>query len=539
MSSTERSISAGARGGPALAALSGLLLALAFPRPALPAIGFVALVPFLLSCCGISTKAAIARGMICGGVFFAVLLYWIPPVMVIYGGLSWPLAGLLMGLLVGYLALSFALFAWALAAAWRTTGPAALLGAPVVWVGLELVRSRLITGFPWGLAGYSQSNNLPLLQAAAVGGIYAVSFLVLAANAGLALLLHRGTPRRARAAGGLLLLLVALSEGGGLLALRERSGDEGEQVVVAAIQGNVPEAIKWSESAVAPIVDDLERLTREAAGRGARLVVWPESASPLTFREPYRIPPDPGATPGRGGEPYAIRPRREYVGRISGLARELGLFLIAGSVDYEVRHGDLVALNSAFAIDPGGRVGPSYDKIHLVPFGEYVPLERVLFFVNRMVRGAIAGFAPGRRIETLPTPLGPAATFICYEAIFPELVRRLAAQDATILVNITNDAWFGRSAGPQQHLAMATVRAIENRRYLLRAANTGISAIVDPHGRILARADLGTRAALIGAIAPRHDRTLYARTGDLLAWACAIVSALQIAAVRAARRRPG
>jgi apolipoprotein N-acyltransferase len=538
MSSTEGAFSRSARAGPALAALSGLLLALAYPRPALPGIGLVALVPFLFSCGGIPASRAILHGLICGGVFFAVLLYWIPPVMVVYGGLSWPLAIFLAGLLVGYLALYFAVFAWLLAAAWRSSGVSALLAAPVVWVGLELVRSRLITGFPWGLAGYSQAGNLPLLQAAALGGIYAVSFLVLAANAALALLLHRGAPRRARAAGGALLALVALSEGAGLLALRGGSDDERDGVKVAAIQGNVPEAMKWSESAVAPIIDDLERLTREAAQRGARLVVWPESASPLTFREPYRVPRGDGPESGRGGASYAVRTRQDYAGRVSGLARDLRLSLIAGSVDYEMRGGELVALNSAFAIDPGG-VGPSYDKSHLVPFGEYVPLERVLFFVNRMVHGAIAGFAPGRRLEPLPTPLGRAATFICYEAIFPDLVRRLAARDAAILVNITNDAWFGQSAGPEQHLEIATVRAIENRRYLLRAANTGISAIVDPHGRIVARAALGTRAVLVGTIAPRQGRSLYSRTGDLLAWACAIVTVLQVAAAGAAQRRPG
>ncbi len=532
MSSTEGA----ARRGPALSIVSGVLLALAYPRADLGLLALVALVPFLRAIAGAPPRTALLRGYLCGSAFFAVLLYWIPRVMVVYGDLPWIIACLILALLVLYLATYVALFAWVTAASWRRVGPLSLIVAPITWVGLEILRGRLLTGFPWGLLGYSQYRDLPLLQAAAFGGIYAVSFLVLAANAGATLLLAP-VPRRTRAAGLALLVLVALAAAGGAVVLRGGgSAPEGERLRVAAIQGNVPQDTKWDPGAEGRIIMDLVRLTRQAAEGGARLVVWPESASPFSFHRPVPRPEPAGGTGGTRAA-FAIEPHREYVDLVGGLARDLGVTLIVGSVDYEVRGGEVRALNGAFLVAPDGALGPSYDKVHLVPFGEYVPLRGLLFFVNRMVQGAIAGFAPGGRLEPLPTPLGPAATFICYEAILPEVVRSIAGKGAVLLVNITNDAWFGRSAAPRQHLAMAAVRAVETRRYLVRAANTGISAIVDPYGRILERTRLETRAVLAGSVAARRDATLYNRAGDLFAWGCAILTVLQAAALRAASAR--
>ncbi|HKN48088.1 MAG TPA: apolipoprotein N-acyltransferase, partial [Candidatus Polarisedimenticolia bacterium] len=500
-------------------------------------VAFVALVPFLVTLAGAGRGAALVSGYACGGAFFFALLYWIPRVLVVYGGLSRPAAGLLLALLVFYLASYVAVFAWLLAATWRRFGPVAVLGAPVFWVGLEIARARLLSGFPWGLLGYSQYRDLPILQAATLGGIYAVSLLVMAANCGVALCVLASAPRRARVAGGALLLAVALAGCGGLLALRGAQGSRGGPAPfrVAAIQGNVSEVSKWSPGAEARILADLVRLTQEAAARGAVLVVWPESASPYSLRVPVR---EEVGESGQGAGRVTLKPAQEYVDLVSGLARDLRIGLIVGSVDYEVRGGDLSALNSAFAVGPDGSLGPSYDKIHLVPFGEYVPLQRLLFFVNRMVRGAIAGFAPGTRLVLLPTPAGPAATLICYEAIFPELVRALARRGATILVNITNDAWFGQTAAPRQHLAMAVVRAVENRRFLLRSANTGISAVVDPFGRIVEETSLETQTVLVGSVVPGGESTPYARAGDLLAWSCAILTLLHAAALRAAAAHP-
>jgi apolipoprotein N-acyltransferase len=515
-----------------LAALSGGLLALSFPRPDLGVLAFVALVPLLLTLQGVRRGAALQRGYACGAVFFTGLLYWIPRVLVVYGGLPWAAALLVLALLVFYLATYVALFAAITAASWRRFGPLALAAAPVTWVALEIVRGQALTGFPWGLIGYSQHLNLPLLQAAALGGIYAVSLLVAAAGAGIALLLLRPAPRRARPAGALLLALVGAAHAGGFAALSGGGRAEAglAAIQVAAVQGNVPQDVKWSPGSEARIITDLARLTRRAAEDGARLIVWPESASPFSFRRPV---PRGAAS----GAPIAVAPHGDYLDLVGGMARDLGIALIAGSVDYRVEGNRLEALNSAFSVGPDGTLGPSYDKVHLVPFGEYVPLRRLLFFVDPLARGAIAGFAAGARLEPLPTPAGRAATFICYEAAFPELVRRIAARDADFLVNLTNDAWYGRTSMPYQHLAMAVVRAVENRRYLVRAANTGISAIVDPYGRVTARSRLDESAVVRGAMRPRRDPTPYARAGDLLAWGCAILTALHAAAIRAAGAR--
>jgi len=203
-----------------------------------------------------------------------------------------------------------------------------------------------------------------------------------------------------------------------------------------------------------------------------------------------------------------------------------------GGVDYRIAGGLIEALNSALVVGPDGVPGAAYAKVHLVPFGEYVPLRRLLFFVDAMVEGAIAAFAPGNRVEALPTPVGRAAVFVCYEAIFPELVRRLA-READLLVNITNDGWFGRGAAPRQHLAMAAVRAVESGLDLLRAANTGISAVVDRSGRIRARTAIDETTILRGRLtAGGSGRPLYARTGDLFAWGCVILALLLGAASR-------
>jgi apolipoprotein N-acyltransferase len=520
----DRSLSRGA----ALACTSGILLALAYPSTDLGVVAFVALLPFLLSLQDAGPVPSLWRGYLFGFSFFVMLLAWIPRVMVTYGGMPPPLAWLIFLLMVFYLASYAALFALLLSSSWRRLGALSLIAAPVFWVALELARGRLLSGFPWGLLGYTQYRNVPLLQAASWGGIYAVSFLVMASNAGLALLLLRPATPRQRMSGSALLLLVLLVHAGGAVVLRAADRDPGgEEVPVAAIQPNVPQDRKWSPGAEAQILSDLVRLTREASG--ARLIVWPESASPFSFRRPVRA----------GGTGFMIETDEAYSGVVAGLARALGATLIVGSVDYAADAGVLHAFNSAFAIGPDGSVLGTYDKIHLVPFGEYVPLHRLLFFVDRLAQGAIADFSPGTRLEPLPAPGGSAATSICYEAIFPELVRRIAARDAVYLVNITNDAWFGKTAAPRQHLAMAVVRAAENRRYLVRAANTGISAIVDPYGRILGKTGLMESSVLRGTVRPRTDRTPYARSGDLFAWGCAILTLLHGAALRAAFLRRG
>ncbi len=515
--------------------LSGLLLALAFPRADQGWLALVALVPLLRAIAGATPARAARRGFAFGAAYFVLLLPWLISVMHRFGGLPFPVAIAILALFVAYLASYFALFAALFAAAVRRWGWIGWGLAPPFWVALELLRERLLTGFPWGSIGYTQWRNLPLLQVSAVGGVYAVSFLVVTTNAALGLLTVRTSPNRARGAALAGLALVAAAQGGGVIFLRSQdraaSAPGAGMLSVAAIQANVPQDRKWRPGEEQAIVDDLMAMTERAAQAGARIVVWPESASPLSFYVPDRLA-------SADGPKFVITPRRDFLFAVTDLARRGGITLVAGSVDYRLDEGRLRAYNSAFAITPDGTVGVPYDKAHLVPFGEYVPLQRVLFFVDGMVEGAIAAFAPGKSPHALSTPYGSAGTFVCYEAIFPELVRPLAWEGA-FLVNITNDAWFGKSGAPGQHLAMAVFRAAENRRYLLRAANTGISALVDPFGRVVKATVLNEKIVLRGELRPLSGHTFYARTGDLLAWACAIVTFLSAAALCAAFLRPG
>jgi len=519
-----------------LSLLSGCLLFLAFPPADQGWLAFVALLPLLAAAIAATPRAAAVYGLTCGAAFFSLLLHWLVGVMSRYGGLALAVAIPIFALLVIYLAAYLAAFAALVAAATARWGWRGLLLAPVFWVGLEILRGRLLTGFPWGLAGYSQWRNLLLLQTTSLGGVYVPSFVVLLANTGLALLVLRPAVRPARAAAILLLCLAGAAHAWGysiLLSFDERAAGGASMpapIRVAAIQANVAQTMKWRPGEEERIVDDLLEMTERAAREGADLVVWPESSSPLSF---YR----PALGPGGETAGVVIEPRREFLDRVTDSVRRGRFTLIAGSVDYRYEAERLRASNSAFVIGPDGRPGPSYDKVHLVPFGEYVPLGSALFFVDRMVQGAIAEFAPGRRLRPLPTPAGEAATFICYEAIFPELVRRLA-RSAAFMVNITNDAWFGRTAAPRQHLAMAVFRAPENRLWLVRAANTGISALVDPSGRVTASTPLEVQTVLSGSIEPRTGATWYARAGDGFAWACAMLTLVSGAALRAAPPRP-
>jgi apolipoprotein N-acyltransferase len=302
-------------------------------------------------------------------------------------------------------------------------------------------------------------------------------------------------------------------------SLQLRSGENGEAAVrVAVVQANVPQDRKWNGAWAGKILAQHERLTEQAAAGGATLVLWPESSSPFPIAVPVSA---------AGGD---IRPNTEYRERLEFLAKRLGISLLFGTVDYRKSKGQVRPVNAAALIRSDGSWGETYAKMHLVPFGEYVPLSGILGFVNRLVSGAIGDFVPGEKAVVGSVGSLRVGTAICYEMIFPELVRRFAESGATLLVNLTNDAWFGTSAGPYQHFQMVRVRAVENGRYVLRAANTGISAVVDPRGRVVASTGLMEERILEGTIAPERVKSFYTRHGDVFAILCAILAAAAVAA---------
>jgi apolipoprotein N-acyltransferase len=509
--------SAGHQGRAFVAAVfSGVLLALSFPAHGHPAVAWMALAPLLVTLHDLHTlhlhrrrslPLAFGLGLTTGAVHFAGMLPWLTQVMTEFGGASLPVGVLLNGLLVAYLALFPAVFAVIMVLLCSRFGEWALLAAGPVWLTTELGRLWLFGGFPWELLGYSQTSVLPVAQLASLFGVHGVTLLVVFVNSALVLALVG--PGRHRVP----LLAVA----GGLLGVVvwfgawRLSGDhllrDGSPLVVGLVQGNIAQANKWDPAMRQTILRRYLDLSRQAGADGAQLIVWPESAVPFSFEE------DPD------GE--AVRQ----------LARETGAHLLFGSTEHE-RDPVPRSFVAAFVLRPDGETAGVYHKRHLVPFGEYVPFRSLLFFVSPLVDMA-TDFSPGA--TPLLLPIGPhlIGTAICYEIIYPALVRSFVRQGGQLLTTITNDAWYGRSAAPHQHFQQATMRAIEQGRYLVRAANTGISGVVDPYGRVLARSALFETAVITEEVRLRTELTVYGRTGDLLAYLCAM---LTLAAVFAAWR---
>jgi apolipoprotein N-acyltransferase len=292
-----------------------------------------------------------------------------------------------------------------------------------------------------------------------------------------------------------------------------RLAREGTPLQVALIQGNVPQSEKWDPSRAESIFERYLRMTREAGARGADLIVWPESATPFYFDE------DPAS---------ALRVRQ--------LVNEIGTPLLFGTDEVE-RGSPPRYYNSAFVLDETGTTAAVYRKMFLVPFGEYVPFGTLLTFVGPLV-DAVAAFSPGQGVTMLPVDGHMVSTAICYEVVYPHLIRRGVLQGAELLTTITNDAWYGDTSAPFQHFDLAAMRAIEQGRYLARAANTGISGIVDPYGRVTVRTTLFETAAPIGEVRFVQERTVYARIGDLAAQLAVLITLLGVGSAMRTRRRP-
>lgn len=419
-----------------------------------------------------------------------------------YGELSAPVAVLCSGLLAVYMALFPAMCTWATSRLLRRFGLLAVLLLPAVWVATELLRTHLFSGFPWVLLGYSQTRALPVAQVASLVGIYGLSALVAFVNAALAYAVLGGR-LRARVVASAIVMVLATGLWGAWRLSRGELLRAGRPITVAMLQGNIAQEEKWDPTRRQLILDRYVRMTREAAARGARFIIWPESATPFLLEEDLA-----------GGA--AVR----------RLAQETGARLLVGSDQIE-RGSPPRAYNAAFLIGPDGRTLGVYRKIHLVPFGEYVPFRRLLFFVEPLVE-SVADFTPGADAVQLPLGIGAASTAICYEVVYPALIRRFVLAGSQLLTTITNDAWYGRSSAPHQHFEQAAMRAIEQGRYLARAANTGISGIVDPYGRVLERTPIFEEAIVIGEVRLIDTRTIYARIGDLFAYLCAALTVLAL-----------
>jgi apolipoprotein N-acyltransferase len=451
---------------------------------------------------------AFLLGLTTGMVYFNGTLYWITQVMGVYGGLPWPVAAVLNEALIAYMALFPALFAVLMRRGLSAFGPAALTVAPLVWVTSEMGRTHVMSGFPWVLLGYSQADVLPIAQLASLFGVYGVSALVAAVSTAAAHVVvaeeHRWRPALIVSA----LLLVA----GGWGSLRAADAEwtrAGEPVQVGLIQGNVDQAIKWDPDKATFIFQNYISMTRQAIARGAELVLWPESSTPFRFEE---------------------RDEHGETAQLRALARQARVSLLVGS-DEVVPGTPPVFYNSAFLIREDGSTAGVYRKMHLVPWGEYVPFKRMLFFVAPLVE-AVSDFSPGQEPVVMPVGSHRISTAICYEIVYPNLVRQFVVGGSELLTTITNDAWFGTTSAPYQHFAQASMRAVEEGRYLVRSANTGISGIVDPYGRVLQRTALNEPAVVVGEVRYLRVRTLYSRIGDAFAYASMAITAAMLVLAR-------
>jgi len=449
---------------------------------------------------------AFLLGLVAGLVYFAGTVYWTSGVMARYGGLAMPVAVAIAGLLVAYLALFPALFALGTHLLVARGGAAWIWLAPVVWTASEYGRLRLFGGFPWVLLGYSQVEVLPIAQLASVTGVFGLSLLL--ATTATALVwpfVARGRSRWVAPAG--VAAVVAVIAVWGMARIGDgRLTREGRPLQVGIVQGNVPQDQKWDPEHAGAIFARYLRLTREVMTQGADLVLWPESSTPFSY--------------GRSAE----------TAQLQVLAREHGVPILLGS-DYWERDGDAVRVyNAAFLLGPDGQTRGLYRKVRLVPFGEYVPLRSLLFFARPLVQ-AVSDFSPGTEVNTLPLDGAAVSTAICYEVVYPALIREGVLNGSELLTTITNDAWFGRSSAPWQHFAMASMRAIEQGRYLVRSANTGISGAVDPYGRVLLASELFTTGAWVVPVRLLDGMTVYARVGDVAGWGSSLLTALALGLV--------
>lgn len=461
----------------------------------------------------VSGVRAVRLGAITGIVSSLGIVYWTARVVEQFGGGSPSVSLAVMVLLCLALSSFSSLFSWTVWHWLRWMGPPALLLAPVAWVAIEVLRAYTFLRFSWCLLGYSQHTNLPFIQLARYTAVYGVSFLVAGVSAVLAYLAIEGKAARRKtvslAAAGALGIVWAH----GVWLMGQPVAETG-RIRVGLVQASILQDEKWARGQAWEHLDRHLILTRLAVSQGARLVVWPESAVPLYFdRSP------------------------ELADELRRLVRDTGIHLLFGNDDREDgADGPYRVWVGAKMLSPDGDLSLRYHKMRLVPFGEYVPFQSLLTLGGRRVKKLVhevGEFTPGRSPTLGAVDGHQLGAFICYEAIFPDLVRQFAMRGADLLVNVTNDGWYGRSSAPYQHLAMASFRAVENGTYLVRAANTGITAVVDPRGRVVERTQLFETTALVRDVPFVPASTFYARHGDVFAWACfAAAAGLTLATLR-------
>jgi apolipoprotein N-acyltransferase len=480
--------------------LSGILVWASFPKINQGYLAWVALVPLVVFLLRETRPGPVfLGGAVAGMIQFLGLLSWIPGVLTQYGGMpaaaAWAVFTLMAAGLGCFPAAACVLTRFCM----NLGGPGFMLLLAPAWVAAEYVRSRFpFEGFPWLLIGYSQSDWSRLIQVADISGVYGISFLVVWSNVALVWLWQfrgRRSLSWAPIGGAVLSLAVCLIYGSAALDRWDRIAPTHR---AALLQGNLsiddPDA-ELTHKYTQGYIDMADQL-RSA---GVDLLVLPESPAPIIFQH------DPG-----------------YRETLRGLARRYPLGLVFNNIYFREIDGTEQYFNSAFFLDRNGSETGRYDKIHLVPFGEYIPLKRLLFFSHAISKD-VGSFEPGNLYLTAPLGGHVASVLICFEAVFPDLSREFVRRGSELIINLTNDRWYGDTAAPYQHLAMARWRAIESRRFLLRSANSGITAIIVPSGRIEVKTEILRPDLAVGGFAFLSGATCYVRYGSAFPLLCAII----------------
>ncbi len=499
----------------ALAVASGLALGLAFPKFDYGLLAWVALVPLFYVIEGETMRRVFWWAYLQGFAANVVSLYWIPIPLHDFADVHMAFAIFPMLALAGIVAINTAVAIWSGEFVARRTRIPAVITMPVAWTALEWFRTYIPVGFPWNLLGYAAYRNLELIQFAEFTGVYGVSALIVFFNAVVYVVIFRRGVYRLQTVSlsALTAMMIAMVAFGAWRINDLKNAPSAGSFKVAMVQGNIPQSLKWDPKFLPQSYGVYQDETANAAKRGADLIVWPEAAAAFLFQPDDRYPA------GLAGD-------EAYRTALLTLARNLDEPLLFGAPALARTDGRLGFYNRAYLVSDKGDVAAHYDKIELVPFGEYVPARAILgFFVNRIVEG-MGDMIPGK-VQTLFDFKGAKlGILICYESIFPDLTRREVNDGADVLVNITNDAWYGESSAPYQVLAMAAMRSVETKVPMVRVANTGISALIEPSGQITNRTPLFKRGTEIVDVSWRPVRTVYTVVGDLFAETCFALTAI-------------
>ena len=499
-----------------LALLSAILQILIFPLPGVYILGWFALMPLLIALMRAQSGELQVEGLVrlqpatpwqgfllgysCGIVWYAGTCYWTYDTMRQYGGLNAPMALLVLLLFSCYLGLYHGAFAFLVSLLARPHDHRrALVLAPFLWVAIELARTR-ISGFPWNLLGISQVDNVALCRIASWTGVYGVSFEIALVNVALAVAFLVPRPKRGMMFAAAL-AAAAVLQSGRLVEMPPAKVDRGALLV----QQDIPVAANWSPGSLQQTLQELTDLTQRAAANHREpkidLIVWPESPAPFFTND------------------------TKFRQALSDTARGTNAWGLVGAIGSNAPspNDDGPLFNSAALVSPQGEWAARYDKVHLVPFGEYLPFPSLFSFAGGLTK-EVGQFEHGHSHAPLDAGGERIGIFICYESIFPDEVRQSANLGAQVLVNISNDGWYGDSGAYAQHLNQTRMRAIENDRWLLSATDTGVTAAIDPLGRISARIPRKERSTLDASYALTSVTTFYTRHGDCFAYACAIIS---------------